>query len=84
MQLTAEREVEWIGAVKTYASVTLNSGDVFGCFALMRYELLQDVCCGLMCFYRNCCSHAQTQNNHTVSVLNLKNDRSEDKRDILQ
>jgi len=39
-----------------YISVTLNSGDVFGCFALMRYEPLQDVCCGLMCFYRNCCT----------------------------
>lgn len=57
-------------AVKAYVNVTLNLGAVFGCFALTKFEPLQDVWYGLLSLYRNCCTAMHfTQNNHRVSVL---------------
>lgn len=82
-QLTADWEVK--RAVKTYVNVTLNWGAAFGCFAMMKYELLQDVWYGLLSLYRNCCTAMHfTQNNHTVSVLTgLKSNRTYYNRTII-
>lgn len=72
-------------AVKTYVNVTLNWGAAFGCFAMMKYELLQDVWYGLLSLYRNCCTAMHfTQNNHRLSVLTgLKSNRTYYNRTII-